>query len=190
MNKTRRKILKTATSFTAGLGVGVAAIPFIRSLAPARSAPSEVIEFPKLEPGQIVTAATSWGLPLTILRRSTTMLDGLTENPSWLQDPMSATSEQPEFAKNALRSLNPETFVAVPLCTHLHCTVAFQAPGQYSFDQHCETFGCFHCPCHGSVFDLAGRVWRNQPATTNLIVPPHEYIDANTIKIDFGFQYS
>ena len=114
------------------------------------------------------------------------MIEGISSNPSFLRDAMSQESQQPDFASNILRSQNPDILIVEPLCTHQSCTVAYQPPGQPSFDSYCQKYGCFSCPYHGSMFDLAGRVWNNHLAPWNLTIPQHEFIDETRIRIDFG----
>ncbi|MGH8620559.1 MAG: ubiquinol-cytochrome c reductase iron-sulfur subunit [Burkholderiales bacterium] len=184
----RRKILVAATGVVGGAGIGAASLPFVASMNPserarAGGAPVDA-NFATLGPGEQLTV--EWrGKPLWILRRTATMLKAL-ENPAHrakLADPDSRlTSQQPAFARNAFRSLNPEYLVLVPICTHLGCVPTFR-PEVAPPDLGPEWPGGYFCPCHGSKFDFAGRVYRNVPAPTNLVVPPHRYLSASAVRI-------
>ena len=187
-NPERRKLLTVATGIVGGAGVAAAALPFMISMTPserarAGGAPVDV-EFARLGPGEQLTA--EWrGKPIWILRRTEAMLKTL-ENPAHrakLADPDSkVTNQQPAYARNAFRSLNPEYLVLVPVCTHLGCVPTFR-PDVAPSDLGPEWPGGYFCPCHGSKFDFAGRVYRNVPAPTNLVVPPHHYLSTTMVKI-------
>ena len=184
----RRKLLAAATGVVGGAGIAAASIPFVASMLPserarAAGAPVEV-DFARLAPGEQLMA--EWrGKPLWILRRTEAMLKAL-ENPAHrakLADPDSKVkSQQPVYARNALRSINPEYLVLVPICTHLGCVPTFR-PDVAPPDLGPEWPGGYFCPCHGSRFDLAGRVYRNVPAPTNLVIPPHKYLSAMRVVI-------
>jgi ubiquinol-cytochrome c reductase iron-sulfur subunit len=176
----RRLIVATATA--GGVAGVAAAVPFLASLAPserAKSAGAPVeVDISKLEAGQMMTV--EWrGKPVWIIRRTKEMLDGLRKVDDKVADPQSERDQQPEYAKNEYRSIKPEYMVAVGICTHLGCSPSDKfAPGAIDADWQ----GGFLCPCHGSTFDLAGRVFKNKPAPTNLEVPPHKYLsDARLI---------
>jgi len=184
----RRKLLVTATAIAGGAGIAAASIPFIASMMPserARAAGAPVdVSFAGLQPGGQVTA--EWrGKPVWILRRGEAMLKTL-ESPSLRQnlaDPDSKVgSQQPGYARNAFRSVKPEYLVLVPICTHLGCVPTFR-PDVAPRDLGPDWPGGYFCPCHGSKFDFAGRVYRNVPAPTNLVVPPHHYLSATTVRI-------
>ena len=187
-NPERRKLLTAATGIVGGAGVAAVAVPFVISMTPserarAGGAPVDV-EFARLGPGEQLTA--EWrGKPVWILRRTEAMLKTL-ENPAHrakLADPDSkVTNQQPAYARNAFRSLNPEYLVLVPVCTHLGCVPTFR-PDVAPSDLGPEWPGGYFCPCHGSKFDFAGRVYRNVPAPTNLVVPPHHYLSTTMVKI-------
>ena len=187
-NPERRKLLTAATGIVGGAGVAAVAVPFVISMTPserarAGGAPVDV-EFARLGPGEQLTA--EWrGKPVWILRRTEAMLKAL-ENPAHrakLADPDSkVTNQQPAYARNAFRSLNPEYLVLVPVCTHLGCVPTFR-PDVAPSDLGPEWPGGYFCPCHGSKFDFAGRVYRNVPAPTNLVVPPHHYLSTTMVKI-------
>lgn len=184
----RRKLLVAATGIVGGAGGAAASIPFVASMMPserARAGGAPVAaDFAKLGPGEQLTV--EWrGKPVWILRRTKAMLKTL-ENPAHrakLADPESKVrSQQPDYARNAFRSLEPETLVVVSICTHLGCVPTFRpdvAPRNLGPDW----LGGYFCPCHGSKFDFAGRVYRNVPAPTNLAVPPHRYLSATRVVI-------
>ena len=184
----KRRFLLTATTVAGGAAITGAAVPFVASMLPserARSAGAPVdADFARLGPGQQVTF--EWrGKPVWILRRTETMLRTL-ENAAHrahLVDPDSkATAQQPAYARNAFRSIEPEYLVVVPLCTHLGCVPTFR-PDVAPADLGSGWPGGYFCPCHGSKFDFAGRVYRNVPAPANLMVPPHRYVGATAITI-------
>jgi len=184
----RRKLLAAATGIVGGAGIGAASLPFVASMNPserarAGGAPVEA-DSSKLRPSEQLTV--EWrGKPLWILRRTEAMLKAL-DNPAHrakLADPDSkAKTQQPTYARNAFRSLKPEYLVLVPICTHLGCVPTFR-PDVGPADLGPEWPGGYFCPCHGSKFDLAGRVYRNVPAPTNLVVPPHKYLTDTRVLI-------
>ncbi|MBN9696479.1 MAG: ubiquinol-cytochrome c reductase iron-sulfur subunit [Zoogloea sp.] len=177
-NPSRRTLLVATAGAGGALLVG-AAIPFVGSLTPseramAAGAPVEV-DIDKLAPGDMMVV--EWrGKPVWILRRTPGMLAALAKAEPHLADPASAVeAQQPDYARNPQRSRRPDVFVAVGICTHLGCSPssAFQA-GNPALGA--DWPGGFLCPCHGSTFDFAGRVFKNKPAPTNLEVPPHAYL--------------
>ncbi|MFO7188095.1 MAG: ubiquinol-cytochrome c reductase iron-sulfur subunit [Pseudomonadota bacterium] len=176
-DKTRRNLL-VATCAAGGAATAAAVWPFVASLAPsertkAAGAPVEV-DISKLEPGQL--QVVEWrGKPVWILRRTQEMLASLKQAEPKLADPQSEKPNQPEYAKNESRSIKDEYLVVVGICTHLGCS-----PTKLSEAQ--EGAG-FLCPCHGSRFDYAGRVFANMPAPDNLIVPPHQYLSDTRLLI-------
>jgi ubiquinol-cytochrome c reductase iron-sulfur subunit len=182
----RRRFLGIATSVTAAVGAVGAAIPFLSSWQPsararALGAPVEV-DISKIEDGALIRVI--WrGKPVSILRRSTAMLERLDNSDAELRDPASeVTDQQPEYARNPLRSIKPEFLVVISSCTHLGCIPVSRfevAPADLGPDW----VGGFFCPCHGSKFDLAGRVYAGVPAPTNLEVPPYQYVDQSTLLI-------
>jgi ubiquinol-cytochrome c reductase iron-sulfur subunit len=179
----RRHFLTMATAVTGGVGIAFAAVPFLASLKPsaralALGAPVEV-PVGKLEPGEMVRVM--WrGRVVFVLRRDQEMLSRLNEVTELLRDPESADKEQqPEFAVNEYRSIKPEFLVVEGSCTHLGC-----APlPEFQVGPAEDWFGGFFCPCHGSRFDLAGRVYKGVPAPTNLRVPPYRFIREDVIMI-------
>ncbi len=181
----RRRFLITATSVAGGVASVAWATPFILSMMPserakAAGAPVEV-DISKLEPGMLLLVA--WrGKVVWVLSRTPEMLASLTKLDSKLTDPNSEKDQQPEYAQNLTRSIRPEILVTTGVCTHLGCSPVFRkeiAPADLGPDW----LGGFFCPCHGSKFDLAGRVYKNVPAPTNLLVPPHTYLSENVLLI-------
>lgn len=180
----RRETLVKATAAAGGLGLAAVAYPFLASLAPserakALGAPVEA-DLTGLAPGALETV--NWrGKPVWILRRTPQMLASLEQDEAMLRDPNSErTSQQPAYAQNRGRSIQPEYLVTVALCTHLGCVPTFTPePGSVEPDWP----GGFYCPCHGSKFDLAGRVFKAVPAPTNLVIPPYKYLGETRILI-------
>jgi ubiquinol-cytochrome c reductase iron-sulfur subunit len=183
-SKARRQWL-IATSATGGALAITAVVPFVASLLPserakAAGAPVEV-DIDKLAPGEMMVV--EWrGKPVCILNRSSEMLAALKKAEPMLADPASAKNQQPAYATNETRSRRPEMLVAVGICTHLGCSpsAAF-TPGDPALGA--DWPGGFLCPCHGSTFDFAGRVFKNKPAPTNLEIPPHEYLSDSRLII-------
>lgn len=179
----RRRFLTTATAVVGGIGAACAAMPFIESWLPsaraqALGAPVE-IEVGKMEPGSQLTV--EWrGQPIWIIRRSKEMLDGLAQLDPILRDPASHEMQQPSYAQNDHRSIKPEFLILVGICTHLGCVPTYR-PDIGGIDAHWP--GGFYCPCHGSKYDLAGRVYKGVPAPTNLVVPPHHYLSETLVLI-------
>ena len=185
VNKSRRRFLVGATSVVGGVGVVGAAVPFVASWNPsakARSAGAPVrANISKLEPGQQMTV--EWrGQPVWVIRRTPEMIEHIKQMDDRVQDPQSEELQQPEYAKNQLRAVRPEFLIVVGICTHLGCSPQFR-PDVAPADLGADWLGGFFCPCHGSKFDLAGRVLKGVPAPTNLRIPPHSYIDDNNVII-------
>ncbi|MDU0354037.1 ubiquinol-cytochrome c reductase iron-sulfur subunit [Paraglaciecola aquimarina] len=184
-SNTRRRFLTVATSVVGGVGVVGAAVPFIASWNPsikAKAAGADVeADISKIEPGQLIRVI--WrSKPVWIARRTPELLASLEGLADKLKDPNSDEEQQPEFAKNTYRSLKEEFLVLVGICTHLGCSPQHFKDG--AFEQYVEGVPeGFFCPCHGSKFDMAGRVFQNVPAPLNLVVPPYMFIDDNTILI-------
>lgn len=182
----RRRFLTGTATVIGGIGAGFAAVPFVSSFQPsarakAIGAPVEV-DISKLEPGQRMIQ--KWrGKPVWIVRRTPEMVEGLKALESGvLRDPASENSAQPGYAKNVWRSEKPEYLVLVGICTHLGCSPSFiPEPGAAGMGE--PWVGGFFCPCHGSKFDLAGRVYTGVPAPTNLEVPPYQFLDDGRIVI-------
>ena len=183
----RRRLLQLTTAVGA-VGAGFAAVPFVASMAPsarakAAGAPVEV-DISKLAPGRF--HVEEWrGKPVWILKRTPEMMKSLEDVMPELVDPESkVASQQPAYAQNPTRSINPEVLVVIGLCTHLGCSPKrANAGANPNFGLGDDWKGGFFCPCHGSKFDLAGRVYKDVPAPTNLEVPPHSYVADNTIVI-------
>jgi ubiquinol-cytochrome c reductase iron-sulfur subunit len=186
VNSRRRRLLTTAATVVGGVGVVAAVWPFVASMKPsaraqAAGAPVDV-DISKVEPGQLLRVA--WrGKPVWILRRTPAMLASLQEDRSELRDPDSNNSDQtPDFAKNRYRSIKPEYLVLIGICTHLGCSPTFR-PDVAPADLGPDWKGGFFCPCHGSRFDLSGRVFKNVPAPSNLKVPPYRYLSDTRLLI-------
>ena len=174
---TRRRVLVAATTALGGVGIAAATVPFISSMLPserakAAGAPVE-IDLSKLGPGTLLTVGWQ-GKPIWILRRTDEMLRLLETDDQRLRDPQSEEPQQPAYCKNPSRAIKPEYLVAVGLCTHLGCVPTFR-PDIAPDDLGPEWRGGFYCPCHGSKFDLAGRVYKGVPAPTNLVIPRYTY---------------
>lgn len=172
-----RRLWLTAASAAAGAGAVATCVPFVGSMAPserARALGAAVeVDIAGLGQGQLLTV--EWrGKPVWILRRTDAMLAALRGHDDLLADPQSRRSDQPPYARNEFRSLKPDLVVLVAICTHLGCVPTFR-PQPGAADLGASWPGGFFCPCHGSKFDLAGRVYKNVPAPTNLEVPPHRY---------------
>lgn len=185
LDQSKRRFLVAATSVAGGVAAGAVAVPFVASMLPserakAAGAPVEV-DISKLEPGTKMIA--EWrGKPVWIVHRTKEMLDAVKATDAIVADPTSRRSEQPPYARNEFRSLKPEYLVVVGICTHLGCSPVDKFKAQpEAFDA--EWKGGFYCPCHGSLFDLAGRVYKNKPAPDNLPVPPYRFVSDTKIII-------
>jgi ubiquinol-cytochrome c reductase iron-sulfur subunit len=189
VDRDKRRFLTATATVVGGVGVGFTAVPFLKSMQPserarAAGAPVEV-DISALKPGQLTTV--EWrGQPVWILRRTQEELDSLgplTES-NKLRDPLSEEEpgQQPPFAQNIYRSINPEILVVIGICTHLGCSPTFR-PEIAPPDLGPEWKGGFFCPCHGSRFDIAGRVYKGVPAPTNLLVPPYRFVAENRLVI-------
>jgi ubiquinol-cytochrome c reductase iron-sulfur subunit len=180
----RRRFLTAATAVVGGAGAVAVAVPFIRSWNPsakakAAGAPVEV-KIGKLEPGQLIRV--EWrGKPVWVVRRTPKVLEQLSAIGDQLRDPDSNEPQQPKYVNGPFRSIKDEYFVAVGLCTHLGCSPTFLSDAFQ--EQVAGVESGFFCPCHGSKFDMAGRVFSGVPAPLNLVVPPHRYLDDETILI-------
>jgi ubiquinol-cytochrome c reductase iron-sulfur subunit len=180
----RRRFLTAATAVVGGAGAVAVTVPFIKSWNPsakakAAGAPVEV-NISKVEPGQLIRV--EWrGKPVWIVRRTEEVLKNLPLVDDQLRDPNSQEMQQPAYASNAVRSIKPEYFIAVGICTHLGCSPTY-LPETFGEQVQGMTSG-FFCPCHGSKFDMAGRVFQGVPAPLNLVVPPHQYINDGSVII-------
>jgi ubiquinol-cytochrome c reductase iron-sulfur subunit len=185
MDSSRRNLL-LATTAAGGVAAVATAVPFVASLTPserAKAAGASVeADISKLAPGEKMVV--KWrGKPVWILRRTPEMLASLDKISERLSDPTSERLQQPEYAKNVNRSKEPEYLVVVGICTHLGCSPSNKLKRGGEEGMLADWPGGFLCPCHGSQFDLAGRVFKNMPAPSNLEVPKHKYLSATTILI-------
>ncbi len=185
VNQGRRNFLIGATTVVGGVGAIGAAVPFVASWNPsarAKAAGAPVkVDLSKIEPGQQITV--EWrGKPVWVVRRTAEMLESLERNEGRVADPNSDEPQQPEYARNQARSRKPEFLILVGLCTHFGCSPTFR-PEVAPDDLGKDWIGGFFCPCHGSRFDMAGRVYKSVPAPTNLEVPPYSYLSDSTIVI-------
>jgi ubiquinol-cytochrome c reductase iron-sulfur subunit len=181
----RRHFLTVATSVAGGVGVALAAVPFVASFKPSARAQAMggpvQVDIRKLEDGAMIRVV--WrGRPVWILRRTEDMLQRLASQTVELRDADSNESEQPEYAKNALRSIKPDILVVVGTCTHLGCA-PIERFDVGPADLGADWVGGFFCPCHGSKFDLAGRVFAGVPAPTNLAIPPYRFVGDSLVLI-------
>ncbi|GGL95552.1 ubiquinol-cytochrome c reductase iron-sulfur subunit [Pseudomonas asuensis] len=185
INQGRRRLLVAATSAIGAVGIVGAAIPFIKSWSPsarAKAAGAPVrVNISKLEPGRQIVV--EWrGQPVFVLRRSSEVLASLSRLEDQLADPDSAESVQPNYVNSRLRSIKPDILVVVGICTHLGCAPVFR-PEVAPVDLGADWLGGYFCPCHGSRYDLAGRVYKAQPAPLNLVVPPYAYESEHIIVV-------
>ncbi|SDA20293.1 ubiquinol-cytochrome c reductase iron-sulfur subunit [Nitrosospira sp. Nsp18] len=181
----RRRFLIAATSIAGGIAGVAVATPFMMSMMPserakAAGAPVEV-DISKVEPGMLLLV--EWrGKVVWVLNRTPEMLADLKKLDGQVSDPKSEKDQQPKYAQNETRSIKPAILVVEGVCTHLGCSPVYRkdiAPADLGADW----LGGFFCPCHGSKFDLAGRVYKSVPAPTNLVVPPHLYLSDTTLLI-------
>ena len=185
VNRARRGVLSLSTAALAAVGAAFAAVPFISSFRPSErakaiGAPVEV-DIAAIEPGQL--KVVEWrGKPVWLFRRDQRALQSLGKVQDLLADPNSNNSKQPEYVDKQTRALKGELAVLVGVCTHLGCSPAFR-PDPQDPAMEANWQGGFLCACHGSKFDLAGRVFKNMPAPTNLEVPPYRFKDEQTIVI-------
>lgn len=186
VDEDRRRFLTAGATVVGAVGVITAAVPFLASMQPSEKAriagaPVEV-DISKLAPGMRMTV--QWrGRPVWIVRRTPDMLDSLAALNDELEDPNSENKDQqPPYADNLHRSIKPEYLVMVGLCTHLGCSPTYR-PEVAPQDLGAGWKGGFFCPCHGSRFDLAGRVYEGVPAPTNMVVPPHRYLSDTRLVI-------
>ena len=182
----QRRTWMAMTSAMGGAAAVMAAYPFAASFAPserARAAGGPVdVDVSNLPPG--ATTIVEWrGKPVWVVHRTPEMVAALQGHDAELADPDSSRNQQPGYAKNAARSIKPEFFVAVGICTHLGCSPTSVPPGTGNPGLPADWPGGFFCPCHGSTFDGAGRVFKNKPAPSNLEVPPHRYASATQLVI-------
>jgi ubiquinol-cytochrome c reductase iron-sulfur subunit len=185
LDQGKRRFLVAATSVAGGVAAGAVAVPFVASMLPseralAAGAPVEA-DISALAPGEMLTV--EWrGKPVWIVRRTKEMLDSVKKSDDKVADPASKKPQQPAYARNEYRAVKPEYLVVVGICTHLGCSPVDKLKAQpEQFEASWQ--GGFYCPCHGSLFDLAGRVYKNKPAPDNLEVPPHKFLSETRILI-------
>ena len=187
VNSGRRRFLTAATSAVGVAGAVGIAVPFVGSWNPsakAKAAGAPVkADIGKLEPGQMVVV--EWrGQPVYVLNRTPSQLEGLSSLNDQLKDPDSTVSKQPAYIEGVARAIRPELLVIVGLCTHLGCAPKFRPEvGPTEFETDGSWIGGFFCPCHGSKFDLSGRVYAGVPASANLVVPPYSFEGENILVI-------
>jgi len=186
VDKGKRRFLTAATTVVGGVGVGFVVAPFVLSMKPsaraeAAGAPVEV-DVSKLEPGQMVTV--EWrGKPIWVVRRTEQNLKDLSTLEPKLLDPASENiAQQPPYAQNEFRAIKPEYAVLIGICTHLGCSPTYR-PEIAPADLGKEWKGGFFCPCHGSRFDMAGRVYKGVPAPSNLVIPPYRFLSDSRIVV-------
>jgi len=186
VDTSKRRFLVTMTSAVGGVAALGVAVPFVMSMLPsarakAAGAPVEV-DLTKVEPG--MQLAVEWrGKPVWVVNRTPEMLDLLSKNDAKLTDAASEnTSQQPEYCKNPTRSIKPQYLIVVGICTHLGCSPSYRSEVAPA-DLGPEWTGGWFCPCHGSRFDLAARVYNGSPAPTNLVIPPHKYLSDTRVLI-------
>lgn len=186
VDQNKRRLLTNTTAVVGAVGAGFVAVPFLSSWAPSEraktaGAPVEV-DISKLQEGQLLTV--EWrGKPVWLIKRSEQNLKDLPGLNDGLRDPDSENDQQPEYARNATRSIKPNVVVMVGICTHLGCSPTYRPEMGAADLGGADWKGGFFCPCHGSKFDLAGRVYSGVPAPLNLPVPPHFYKSDRTILI-------
>ena len=183
VNNTRRNLLIGAMTGVGAVGAGYFVVPFVKSWNPsakAKAAGAPVkVNISKIEPGQMIIE--EWrGKPVFILRRTPEVLDSIKKLDGVVADPASERQQQPAYAKNEFRAIKDEILVVLGVCTHLGCAPKHR-PDAGSIDA--DWLGGFFCPCHGSKFDLAGRVYKGVPAPANLEVPPYHYESDDVIVI-------
>lgn len=183
IDEQRRCFLRRATTAVGGIGLAAASIPFFSYWMPstdteAAAAPIKV-DISSLKLRQQLTIP--WrGMPIWIIARDPEMLDSIAKSDTFLRDPLSEQDQQPVYCRNTNRSIKPEIFVTIGICTHLGCVPTYR-PDLNSVSP--DWLGGFYCPCHGSKYDLAGRVYQNVPAPLNLKIPRHMYTSDTEIMI-------
>lgn len=181
----RRRQLLAATVGVGGIGVVATSVPFVASMSPseaakAAGAPVEV-DLNQVAPGSLLTV--EWrGRPVWVMHRTARILGLLGRHNDQLADPRSEEPQQPDYARNATRSIKPQYLIVIGICTHLGCIPVLR-PDTAPADLGPDWPGGFYCPCHGSKFDFAGRVFKNVPAPFNLEVPPHAYLSDTRLMI-------
>ncbi|MDO8261873.1 MAG: ubiquinol-cytochrome c reductase iron-sulfur subunit [Gallionella sp.] len=185
VNRSKRRLLIAATSAAGGVAAAGAGAPFVLSLMPSERAKAAgapvAVDISKLEPGMMMSV--EWqGKPVWIVHRTKEMIELLSKHDGELADPGSSVPQQPAYCNNPFRSIKPDYFVVLGVCTHLGCSPTFR-PEIAPADLGADWAGGWFCPCHGSRFDLAARVYKGAPAPTNLIVPQHKYLSDGRLLI-------
>ena len=188
VNTSRRRFLAASTAVVGAAGAVGVAVPFVGSWQPsarAKAAGAPVkVDLSKVKPGEMITV--EWrGKPVYVVRRTEEQLKNMTTLDGDLKDPNSEISKQPAYITDNTRAINPEYGIYVGLCTHLGCAPKFR-PEVGPADLGAGWLGGFFCPCHGSRFDLAGRVYKGVPASSNLVVPPYRYVDGPGLLVVIG----
>jgi len=185
VDRSKRRFLIAATTAVGGVAGVAVMVPFVMSMLPserakAAGAPVDV-DISKLEPGMLL--AVAWqGKPVWVVNRTKEMLARLPKNDSFLLDPKSEQPQQPEYCKNGWRSIKPEILVVVGICTHLGCSPTFRKEVGAA-DLGADWPGGWLCPCHGSKYDLAARVFKDVPAPLNMDIPPYKFVNDNLILV-------
>lgn len=191
IDQKRRCFLRRATTAVGGIGLAAASVPFFSYWMPsadteAAAAPIK-IDISALKPREQLTVP--WrGMPVWVISRDPEMMDTLAKLDNTLRDPLSEQDQQPDYCKNTHRSIKPEIYVAIGICTHLGCVPTYR-PDVASVDP--QWLGGFYCPCHGSKYDVAGRVYKDVPAPLNLKIPRHMYVSDTEILVgqdEFGVE--
>ncbi len=183
VDQARRCFLRRATTVVTGIGLAATSVPFLSYWLPSAETEAEAspvkADISQLQPAQQLTVV--WrGKPIWLIRRTQAMLDSLPKLNNELRDPFSEEDQQPPYAKNLYRSIKPEYFIVIGICTHLGCIPNYR-PDVSGISP--DWLGGFYCPCHGSKYDLAGRVYQGVPAPLNLLVPPHMYLSDTEVII-------
>ena len=187
VNSERRRFLTTTASVVGGAGAVAATVPFVSTLTP--SARAKAIGAPvEVDIGDLAVGErkiVKWrGKPVWILRRDDAAVDELVSLDEVVKDPSSDSEQQPSYARNEYRSQRPEYLIVLGICTHLGCSPVYARKGEgEAHNLGAGWPGGFFCPCHGSRFDLAGRVYKGMPAPSNLVVPPHQYLSDSRVLI-------
>lgn len=183
IDEKRRCFLRRATTAVGGIGLAAAAVPFVSYWLPSKDTEAAgqpiKIDISSMKPREQLTVP--WrSMPIWVIRRDQAMLDSLPKVDSYLRDPLCEMDQQPSYCKNTHRSIKPEYFIAIGICTHLGCVPTYRPDvGSISPDW----LGGFYCPCHGSKYDLAGRVFKDVPAPLNLKIPRYMYVSDTEIMI-------
>jgi ubiquinol-cytochrome c reductase iron-sulfur subunit len=184
-----RRTWLIATGAAGGVAAVATAVPFVSTLAPSERAKAlgaaVEVDIGDIPPGGMKTV--EWrGKPVWVVHRTPEMIAALSGHDGELADPQSRKDQQPKYAQNAARAIRPEVFVVIGICTHLGCSPTAMPAGSTNPSLPADWPGGFFCPCHGSTFDGAGRVFKNKPAPTNLEVPPYRYVSDTRILIGEG----